>query len=401
MGTTLAGPSSREVRVGHDLMSPVPESIRVVHAVPSITRTAGGTSAFVAELANHQSLDPCTAVTLLMMGSSKQDLPLSPGVAIAPPLRTRPTQWLAETHRRRGIDLLHAHALWLRHTHDVLSTAQSLGIPTILSPHGMLEPHALRHRAGKKLMARLLYQDHDLRRTDFLHATALPEAQTLRRCGLKQPVMIVPPGLDLPPRAAMRSWSPDGQWEALFFSRIHPVKNLIGLVSAWAASRPHGWTLRIVGPDEGGHAAAVQARIDALGLGNAVTISGPVYGPEKGTLFAAASLFILPSLTENFGIVVAEALAYGVPVITTVGTPWSELPERDCGWWVRPDHDSLVAVITEATQTSPDRLRDMGLRGRALVEEKYQWPSVRDAMRAAYLWALGRGPRPDCVMLAS
>jgi glycosyltransferase involved in cell wall biosynthesis len=380
-------------------------SLHIVHAVPSITRTAGGTSTFVAELANHQVVDAHTAVTLLTMGETANDVPLSPRVSVAPALGRSATQWLRDWLRKArdaaAIDLLHAHALWLTHTHDALVAADSLGIPTVLSPHGMLEPHALRIKPWKKRLARFLYQDRDLRRAAFLHATAMAEAQNLRQFGLKQPIIVVPPGLELPPVAAMRSWGPQDRAEMLFFSRIHPIKNLLGLVDAWAATQPPEWVLRIVGPDEGAHAAAVQARIAALGVQNTVTLTGPVYGHAKSALFSTASVFILPSFTENFGIVVAEALSYGVPVIATVGTPWSDLVDRDCGWWVEPDHASLVKVLTEATRTPIERLRAMGLRGRVLSEEKYQWGSVCDAMRAAYLWALGLGPQPDCVMLAS
>jgi glycosyltransferase involved in cell wall biosynthesis len=373
-------------------------SLHVVHAVPSIMRSAGGTSTFVAELANHQVVDSHTAVTLLTTCVTADDVPLSPRVCMAPASGRSATQWLRKARDAAAIDLLHAHALWLPHTHNVIVAADSLGIPTVLSTHGMLEPYALRIKPWKKRLARFLYQDHDLRRANFLHATAMSEAENLRRFGLKQPIMVVPPGLELPPVEAMRNWNEQDRPQILFFSRIHPIKNLIGLIEAWAAIRPPEWTLRIVGPDEGGHAAAVQAKIAALGVHDSVTLEGPMYGTAKKQLFSAASVFILPSFTENFGIVVAEALAYGVPVITTAGTPWSELVDRACGWWVQPDHASLVNVLTEATQTSTDRLREMGLRGRTLVEEKYQWPAVRDAMHAAYLWVLGRGPQPDCVI---
>jgi glycosyltransferase involved in cell wall biosynthesis len=380
-------------------MQPVRHALAVVHTVPSITRAAGGTSTFVAELASHQSLAPRTTVKILTTGSSSDDVPLADGVSVVTSSNRSVADWLAGTRRAAEIDLLHAHALWLAHTHEALTAARSLGIPTVLSPHGMLESEALRLKAWRKRLARFLYQDRDLRRADFLHATAVAEADNLRRLGLKQPIIIVPPGLELPARSAMRDWTANDRPEMLFFSRIHPKKNLLGLVDAWAASRPKDWKLRIVGPDEGSHRVAVQAKIDSLGLAHSVTIAGPAYGAAKAALFASASLFILPSLTENFGIVVAEALAYGVPVVTTVGTPWSELTERHCGWWVQPHHDSLVEVLHEATRTPVAQLCEMGLRGRALVEEKYQWSQVCDAMHAAYAWALGRGPQPACVML--
>lgn len=161
--------------------------------------------------------------------------------------------------------------------------------------------------------------------------------------------------------------------------------------------RPTGWTLRIVGPDDGGHAAVVRARIDALRLRETVSLEGPVYGALKQSVFANASLFILPSFTENFGIVVAEALAYGVPAIATHGTPWKELVDFDCGWWVSPRRESLVATLQEATHASTNQLKAMGLRGRLLAENRYQWPSVCERLERAYRWTVGDGPPPECV----
>jgi glycosyltransferase involved in cell wall biosynthesis len=88
-----------------------------------------------------------------------------------------------------------------------------------------------------------------------------------------------------------------------------------------------------------------------------------------------------------------------VPAIATLGTPWRELVETGCGWWVSPTHESLVAVLSDATRRSDDELAAMGLAGRRLTEQRYQWPSICDALQAAYLWLLGRGPRPECVVL--
>ena len=125
---------------------------------------------------------------------------------------------------------------------------------------------------------------------------------------------------------------------------------------------------------------------------------GPVWAGAKESLYREASLFVLPSSSENFGIVVPEALSYGLPVLTTTRTPWSELPKRGCGWWVDPTPASLAAALEDATAMPAERLHLMGRQGRSLVEEKYQWPQIAQEMIAGYQWMLGNGPKPDCVV---
>jgi glycosyltransferase involved in cell wall biosynthesis len=124
---------------------------------------------------------------------------------------------------------------------------------------------------------------------------------------------------------------------------------------------------------------------------------GPVGDERKWEVFGQADLFVLPTKSENFGIAIAEALAAGVPVITTKAAPWQELESHRCGWWVDVGVEPLAAALREATAASPDVLREMGLRGRELVRERYSWPKIAEDMKAVYEWVLGRGPRPGCV----
>jgi glycosyltransferase involved in cell wall biosynthesis len=107
---------------------------------------------------------------------------------------------------------------------------------------------------------------------------------------------------------------------------------------------------------------------------------------------------VLPSKSENFGMVVAEALAARTPVITTKGAPWQELETHRCGWWIDMGVESLIEALEKAMSHSPVELHEMGRRGRQLVEEKYTWDRVAGQMIEVYEWLLGRGPRPDCVV---
>lgn len=296
---------------------------------------------------------------------------------------------------KQGAVLLHDHGLWLPTNHSAAIVARSRGIPLIISPRGMLQPWALNHRALKKQLAWVLYQRRDLQSAQVLHATAPHEAENLRRIGLTQPIAVIPNGVDLPSGVEPLRWT-EGHRLALFLSRVHPVKGLLNLVDAWGMVRPAGWRMLIAGPDEDGHRAVVEERIRAAGLMADFEFVGPVDGERKAELYRKVHIFVLPSFTENFGVVVAEALAHGIPVVTTRGTPWSDLVSQDCGWWVETSPESLAEALRAATDLSDaDRLA-MGERGRTYVQ-RYNWEAIAKDTLALYRWVLGQGERPACV----
>jgi glycosyltransferase involved in cell wall biosynthesis len=185
---------------------------------------------------------------------------------------------------------------------------------------------------------------------------------------------------------------------ALFLSRIHPVKGLPLLLEAWAKVRPAGWSLHIVGPDESGHRADLERLGSKLGLGGMVRFSEALTGEAKARAFLESSLFILPSYTENFGIAVAEALSYGLPVITTHGTPWSILESERCGWWVPTSVDGLASALDDATSRGAVALAAMGERGRVVVASRFAWDGIAQQFIDCYRWILGQASKPDCVV---
>ena len=296
--------------------------------------------------------------------------------------------------------LIHDHGIWSPANHFVAMTARRFQIPLVLHTRGMLEPWALDYRAWKKRLAMSLYQRRDLESAALLFVTAEQEAESVRRLGLKQPLAVTPNGVEFPADAECRikPMPPrDSRRTAVFISRIHPKKGLLTLVEAWARLRPSQWRLLIAGPDEGGHLAEVLRHVRAFGLEQSVEYIGEVEGESKMALFESADLVVLPSFSENFGVVVAESLAHGVPVITTRGTPWSELPSSGCGWWVDPTLDALTETLREALDLESAILSSMGERGRIFVR-KYNWRAIARQTIEVYRWVLGHGPMPDCVV---
>jgi glycosyltransferase involved in cell wall biosynthesis len=184
----------------------------------------------------------------------------------------------------------------------------------------------------------------------------------------------------------------------LFLGRFHPTKGVDVLLRAWARVRARvpSSTLVLAGYDDGNYRQRLSALASSLGVSGSVTFLGPVEGPARERLFADASLVVLPSPAENFGMVIPEALVRGIPVVTTTGTPWSRIVAEDCGWWVPAGEDSLAAALTDALGRHPDALRQMGERGRTFARA-FTWEGVAASMTGLYTWALGLGPEPPSV----
>jgi glycosyltransferase involved in cell wall biosynthesis len=287
-------------------------------------------------------------------------------------------------------DVLHDNGIWLAHHHRLAAEAAVRNIPRLVSTRGMLEPWAMHHKRWKKQLAWRLYQRRDLVLARCHHATAEVEAKNLRNLKLGVPIRIIPNGVDLPEfgRDALAAKSSQGRVNgkriALFLGRIYPVKGLPMLVRAWAMQRPAGWELRIVGPDEAGHQAEVERLVAASGLGHLITFLGPLEGEAKKRALLDADLFVLPTYSENFGMAVAEALAHGLPVLTTKGAPWPMLEKHRCGWWVDTTVDGIALGLRVATSLDSEALGAMGENGRKLVSSEFGWPGVAKQFMALY-----------------
>jgi glycosyltransferase involved in cell wall biosynthesis len=278
-------------------------------------------------------------------------------------------------------DILHDNGIWLAHNHGLARYARELRLPRVVSTRGMLEPWALRHRWWKKKPAWWFYQKRDLAAASALHATSEAEAAHLREFRLPPEILMLPNGVRLP-EAAGPGMSDTADMRdpsirtVLFVGRLHPVKGLDSLLRAWALLRPAAWSLRLVGPDEGGHRAELERLVAAEGMGSGVSFAGIREGGALQREYRRASLFVLPSRMESFGMAVVEAFAHGLPVITTAGTPWRGIGEEGCGWCCDGSVSGLAAALREAVALSPDELARMGGRGRKLVAARYDWNAV-------------------------
>ena len=385
-------------------------SLTVVHVLASTRADHGGTSRSVpalCEALDAQDVD-VHLVTAAPAGASGDQQPIVPNGTVqthlieesdgaAQALRSPGAFYreLWSVVEAEGPDVLHDHGAWLPSNAVAAWVARRAGIPLVSTPRGMVTEWALSHRAGKKKVAWHLYQKHVFRQASLFHATAPAEVDDLRALGHTQPVAVIPNGVTLPD--AMPEPRPTDQRRALFLSRLHPKKGLPMLLDAWAEVRPEGWTLELVGPSENGHRAELERQAVDLGIREDVVFSGPVDDADKWGKYAAADLFVLPTHSENFGIVVAEALAAEVPALTTTGAPWEELETHDCGWWVDPEPDAIAEALGTATAQSPDVRVAMGQRGRRLVESTYTWRAVGQNTKRAYEWLGSRKVKPNFI----
>ena len=315
----------------------------------------------------------------------------------------------AERRGRTAVaDIVHQHGLWTAQGR-ITGTFRRRGIPSVVAPHGMLAAHALRRSPWKKRVALAWFEARNLELVSCLLATSDAEVHMFREFGLRAPVAVVPNAVS-PSWLTARGDRPgfrhrygidDGTRVMLFLSRIHPIKGLPMLLAALARHRDRlrDWRLLIAGPDEAGHRAEVERLASQLGVRASISFLGPLFEGDKRDAFAGADVFVLPTHTENFGIVIAEALACSVPVITTQGAPWRELEEHRCGWWVASDSASIGAALIDAAARPLEELRAMGVRGHALVASRYVWPLVAERTIGLYRWLLGQTERPAFVVV--
>ncbi len=343
-------------------------------------------------------------------------------------------------------DITHTHGLWLYPSVVTNQITRRRGVPHLISPHGMLDPWAVRNSSWKKAIAHFLYEGAHLRSASCLRALCESEALSIRRFGLKNPIAIIPNGIDLPDienaemlktetlkSARRKAGETNAPWQnlvepgkkiLLFLSRIHPKKGLVNLLKAWAENRrsetggdrkSDEWVLAIAGWDQGGHEAELKSLASELGLAwadvrgqtagggdrgtevggrKSVLFLGPQFNEAKVACYRHCDAFILPSFSEGLPMVVLEAWAYAKPVIMT---PECNLPEgfqAGAALQMEATVAGTAAGLHELWRMSDTERTAMGGRGRALVAERFTWPHISRQMEAVYDWMLGGGTRP-------
>lgn len=299
----------------------------------------------------------------------------------------------------RSSDIVHSHVIWQMPAFYAARAARKAKRPIIHSPSGALSEWALNKSRQRKDLMWMLAQGRTFRQTACFHATCVEEYEDIRRAGLKGAVAIIPLGVEVPEQISS-GMTPEGRRRLIFVSRVHPKKGIDTLIRSWRTLQDEfpEWELMVVGgdPDSPGYLAQMEELTRVLGA-QRVIFRGRVSEEDRAEALRHASLFVLPTHSENFGLVVPEALAAGVPAIVSKGAPWEGLEQQGCGWWIDLGEGPLTECLRTAMAKAPDELLQMGNRGREWAVREFSWDVVARRLLEMYQWVLGRGNPPGWV----
>ena len=281
----------------------------------------------------------------------------------------------------RWADVVHLHAAYSFPTIPTLLAARLLKRPVVWTPHGALQRWSGSRRVGvKSLWEKVCIAVASRELT--LHLTSEDEVAETRARFPRANIELIPNGVEIPPTL---NREPRGaQLRLGFVGRLDPKKGIENLLAACRIlkeRRALDFTLTIAGSGPSEYEARLRGEIERLGLGDQVTMIGDIRGDEKQRMFERTDVVVAPSFTENFAIVVAEALAHGAAVIASTGTPWKEVERVGCGLWVANDPASLAEAIIKIN-TMP--IAEMGERGRRWMAADFSWEKCASEMIALY-----------------
>lgn len=359
--------------------------MKIIHYTPSLDRAWGGTATYMQLLAKELGqlvelhvVSHASTTPLAMKNCQVHNL-----VPINSPLELK-RQWTYLLHDISP-NLVHINCCWTPSCALLQRWAQNLGFKVVLTPHGMLEPWIIaRHYWTRKFPALLLYQKTAVKRAEYLHATAESEKDNLLKLAYNSKIQIIANGIDVESIVIKQSWK--RKKEILFLSRVHVKKGIHFLIEVVAQLKEQmqGYVVHIAGEGDDAYIDELKQLVINYDVMDIIRFEGGVYGERKWELYRTADCFILPTHSENFGLVVAEALASGTPVITTKGTPWSELESRHCGWWTEVGTEPIKEALLRQLALTDKELEVMGRNGRKLVEEKYSARKMAEDMVVLY-----------------
>jgi len=292
----------------------------------------------------------------------------------------------------RDFDVVHHNGLWSIFGKKTLDFFHSKKVVTVLSTHGMLEPWSLKQKHIKKSLALFLYQRKILQDVTILHATSLQECANIRSLGIKNDIAVIPNATDLRTKMFIRKNRPR---KLLFLSRIHKKKGLEILLEV-LSSIESNFELNIVGDGECSYLNRIKKIVFEKNLENQVNFLGYLEGDEKNKAYLNADFFILPTYSENFGNVIVEAMKYSLPVVTTSGTPWRSLTNRNCGYIIEPNSGDLKKALLKIQNLSLDEYVIMQKNAYTYSSE-FDVENICDMYKELYNYSILKDQKPDFI----
>lgn len=280
-------------------------------------------------------------------------------------------------------DILFSNNLWNYPAFLSAQLAQSKKMPHIVSIRGTLYPWSLSQGKLRKKIAWHLFQKRALQKASLVHVTCVDEHNAVRALGIKSPIAIVPHGINyddyqnLPAKKqAIEDLGLNNDKKyILFMSRLHKKKGLDLLLEVWPELVKFypDWCLLIVGPDYSNYTDKISALALENKIADNIKTMGMLTGHAKKSALAASEFFVLPSFTENFGVVIGEALAAGLPAITTTGTPWAEINTFKCGKHISLSKQNVYQALQEMMDLDEIALATMSKNAKSLIKKNYSW----------------------------
>lgn len=293
----------------------------------------------------------------------------------SPAIKEQASTWGKE------MDVFHGHGFYVYPNWALGAEARKNHKTLVYHPHGFLEPWILARSRIPKHIAHFLFESKNFAYAQLWRALTLKEADQIRGCGVKAPIVVAANGVHLSEydREIPTGLIPDkGKKQILFMARIHPKKGLKLLLEIWptVGKRFPDWEIIVAGPDEGGHQAELEKLAASQNITDSVRFIGTISGDGKLAWLKSCNLFILPSFSEGFSVAVLEAMTCRKPILITSGCNFPEVVEENAGWICEANHESLASALDTALAAGDNELLCMGLNGRKLVEKKYTWTKI-------------------------
>ena len=373
--------------------------MKVLSFVSSLDLSSGGPSRSVPMLAKGLA-ELGVDITLMAIRSENMNIHALEGTSvklkvISPSFSRREiAKFLADER----FELIQIQSVWEMPYHKVMVEARKLNIPYIVTPRGMLEPWSLSQKKWKKRLAWWLYQRNDVQKSACVFTTAKMEAEHVSALGITTCKAVIPNGIETvgyPCESSIEGVKK----QVLFLSRVHVKKGIELLFDAWKRILPDyvDWQLLVIGNGEAEYIHSLENRVENLGLKDCIKILPPVFGEAKIKVYQESALFCLPSFSENFGMVIAEAMSCGTPVITTTNCPWNILNDTKTGWCIDLNVDNLERALRDAMAMNPTDLYEMGQKASKLIYENFDYRSVTRKTLRLYEWLLNGGEKPEFV----
>lgn len=377
--------------------------MKVLHTITDLNLSSGGAASATYNLFNELTKKDCDITMLTLLPQDVNDEIIAEGNnikalkfdGISPFVYSKNLKQYLETHNE--YDIYHANGIWTYPTYKTLKTANKREKASLVTIHGMLNRNALKVSYWQKKLFMKLFQYKQLQNATIIHSTSMYEAECIREVGLKTPIALIPNGIITDNLPKLNNTD---VWRIGFVGRLDRIKNIESLIKAWGLlkDKTKDCELLIIGGTrDDNYKNEILKLVQDLKLDN-IRFTGQLTPKEVKEEIAKLRILILPSHSENFGMVIPEALSMGIPCIASKNTPWEDLKDYNCGWWVNNDYNTLAETILETMTLPKDKYYTLSRNGIILVNDKYSISATSNKMIELYDYIYGKISKPNFII---